>query len=78
MFGCVFPCCVFMCRQRPLRLTDHLFKRVLTSTLISLRNLGCEAAKVLTRIVEPLTMMMKLKQLTRDKRKSVLGDVCLL
>jgi hypothetical protein len=39
-------------------LADHSSKGVLTSVLIRLRNLRCEAAKGLTRTVEPLMMMM--------------------
>jgi hypothetical protein len=43
--------------ERPLRQADHLSKRVLPCVLITLRNLQCEEAKVLARIVEPLMMM---------------------
>jgi hypothetical protein len=59
--GClsiVFICCVVLCRQRPLRRADHLSERVLPCVLIRLRNLPCEAAKVLTRTVQTLMMMM--------------------
>jgi hypothetical protein len=49
---------VFLCRQRPLRRADHSSKGVLPTILIRLRNLRCETAKVLTRTVEPLMIMM--------------------
>jgi hypothetical protein len=49
MFVFAFLCCVILCRQRPLRRADHSSKGVLPSVLIRLRNLRCEAAKVLTR-----------------------------
>jgi hypothetical protein len=53
----VFLCCVVLCRQRPLRRADHSSKGVLPSVLVRLRNLRCEAAKVLTETVDPLMMM---------------------
>jgi hypothetical protein len=40
------------------RRADHSSKGVLPSILIRLRNLQCEAARVLTRTVEPLMMMI--------------------
>jgi hypothetical protein len=58
MFVFVFLCCVVLCRYRPLRRADHSSKGVLTSVLISSRNLQCGAARVLTRTVEPLMMMI--------------------
>jgi hypothetical protein len=39
-------------------LSDGLVQRVLPSVLIRLRNFRCEAAKVLTRTVEPLIIMI--------------------
>jgi hypothetical protein len=41
-----------------LRRADHSSKGVLPCVLIRLRNLRCEAAKVLIRTIEPLMMMM--------------------
>jgi hypothetical protein len=49
MFVFVFLCCVVLCRSS---------KGILTSVLIRLRNLQCKVAKVLTRTVEPLMMMI--------------------
>jgi hypothetical protein len=44
-----------------LRRAGHPSKGTLLSVLVRLRNLRCEAAKVLTRTVEPLMMMMMMK-----------------
>jgi hypothetical protein len=58
MFLFVFLCCVVLFRQRPLRRDGHSSKEVLPSGLTRLRNLRCEAAKVLTRTVELLMMII--------------------
>jgi hypothetical protein len=49
MFVFVFLYCLVLCRQRPLRRTDHSPIGVLPSFLIRLRNLWCEEPKVLTK-----------------------------
>jgi hypothetical protein len=49
---------------RPLRRGDHSSKEVLLSILIILRNLRREAAKVLTRTVEPLMVMVMMMKMT--------------
>jgi hypothetical protein len=53
MFVFVFLCCV-------VRVGDNSFKGVLPIVLLRLRNLQCEAVKVLTRTVGPLMMTMML------------------
>jgi hypothetical protein len=58
MFVFLFLCCVALCRLRPLRRAEHSSRGVLPSVLTRLRNMQCEAAKVLTGTVEPLMMMM--------------------
>jgi hypothetical protein len=63
-FVFMFLCCVVLCRQRPLRQAEHSSKRALLSVL-RLRNLRCEVAKVLTRTVDPLMMMMMMLGLRR-------------
>jgi hypothetical protein len=64
---------------RPLRRADNTSKGVLPSVLIGLRNLRCEATKVLTRTVEPLmmtttsttNMTMELSELLNYKGKKM-------
>jgi hypothetical protein len=57
MFAFVFLCCFALCWYRCLTRADHLPKDVLPSVILTLRNLRCEAARVLTRTVEQLMMM---------------------
>jgi hypothetical protein len=57
MFVFVFLCYVVLWRYGPLRQADNSSKGVLPSVYNRLRNLRCEAAKVLTT-VEPLMMTM--------------------
>jgi hypothetical protein len=68
MFVFVFLCCVVLCRG----ICD-----VLPSVLIRSRNLRCEAAKVLTRTVEPLMMMMMM-MIALSKLVIVLNFLCYL
>jgi hypothetical protein len=63
MFVFVFLCCVVLCTLRPLQRADHSSKGVLPSVLLRSWNLRCEAAEVLTRIVEPL-MTISLLEIT--------------
>jgi hypothetical protein len=64
MFALVLLCCVVLYKQKPLRQADHSSKGVLPSILISLRNVRCEAAKVILRTVQPLmTIIINDKQL---------------
>jgi hypothetical protein len=53
--GCVAVCVLHW----SVRIDCDSSEEVLTSALLRLRNLRCEAAKVLTRAVEPLMMMKK-------------------
>jgi hypothetical protein len=50
-------CVVLSFVGRSLQRADHWSKEVLLSVLIRSRNLRCEAAKVLTRTVDPLMMI---------------------
>jgi hypothetical protein len=64
--GCLSLCfCVMLsCIVVPLSQAYHLSKGVLSSVLIILRNLRCEAAMTLTGIVEPLMMMTTMTMTT--------------
>jgi hypothetical protein len=52
-----------------LRRADHSSKAVISSVLIRIRNLRCEAAKVLARTVGPLMMMQKKRKKNKKKKK---------
>jgi hypothetical protein len=64
--GCLslYFCVVVSCVGRGLfRRADNSSKGVLPSILIRLLNLRCEAARVLTKTVEPLMMMMVITEM---------------
>jgi hypothetical protein len=49
-------------------MADHSSKGVLPNVLIRLQNLWCEAAKVLTRTVEPLMIVMMMMMMMIPNR----------
>jgi hypothetical protein len=72
MFVFVFLCSVTLCS--PLRRADHSSKGVLPRVLIRLRNIGCEATKVLKRTVEPQMMLMMMTRRTpRSLNRAQIG-----
>jgi hypothetical protein len=68
----VFLCCAILSRYRPLLRADHSSKEVLQRVLIRLRNLRSEAAKVLTKTVQPLmTMVVMVEVMTMMMMKTI-------